>query len=126
MAVENLTDKRIRFAKAKEGNKRGTMFGDGRGLYLHVMPSGTRSWVFRYKLAGKSHWMGLGAYPAVSLAEAREKAIEQRKLLAAGTDPLSTLAAKRVGSREIKFADAAERLIEAKATGGLRDRTVRQ
>jgi len=91
------------------------MLGDGRGLYLRVTAAGSKHWVFRYKRRGVSHDMGLGPYPEVSLADAREKVMEQRKLLVAGNDPLATLAAKRVGTRETTFADAAAKLIKAKA-----------
>jgi integrase len=114
MSVENLTDRRVRAAKARDGNKRGTMLGDGRGLYLRVMPSGSKHWIFRYKRDGKSHELGLGAYPAVTLADARDKAIANRRQIAAGTDPLTEKRAAAVLVREITFADAAK-LIEAKA-----------
>jgi integrase len=51
---------------------------DGGGLYLQVKPSGRKSWVFRFKIAGKTRWMGLGAYPDVGLANAREAAARAR------------------------------------------------
>ena len=53
-------------------------YGDGNGLYLLVGPSGTKSWIFRYKIDGRERAMGLGPYPAVSLASARGKATECR------------------------------------------------
>ncbi|MEO4017809.1 site-specific integrase [Pseudomonas rossensis] len=56
------------------------MTNDGDGLYLKVGRSGGASWIFRYKIAGKSRDMGLGGSPEVSLANAREKAAEARKL----------------------------------------------
>jgi Arm DNA-binding domain len=55
---------------------------DGHGLYLLVKPAGTRSWLFRYALVGRQHWMGLGSFPVVTLKRAREKALEARRLLA--------------------------------------------
>lgn len=64
---------------------------DGRGLYLLVKPSGARSWVFRYMLTGKRHDLGLGPAgdlpEAVTLAEARDKLGELRKLVRDGADP---------------------------------------
>ncbi|TPG78070.1 DUF4102 domain-containing protein [Pseudomonas caspiana] len=54
------------------------MTNDGDGLYLKVGRSGGASWIFRYKIAGKSRDMGLGGSPEVSLAKAREKAAEAR------------------------------------------------
>src|SRR6476660_6791041 len=70
-----LTDVRVRAAGA------GT-HGDGGGLYLAVKRSTallTRSWLFRYSIGGRSHWVGLGAYPDVSLQRARHKAQECRR-----------------------------------------------
>lgn len=61
---------------------------DGGGLHLYVKDSGRRTWVLRFMRAGKSRDMGLGAYPDVSLAEARERAAIARKLIRAGSDPL--------------------------------------
>lgn len=65
------------------------MTNDGDGLYLKVGRSGGASWIFRYKIAGKSRDMGLGGCPEVSLAKAREKAAEARKLSKSGVDPLT-------------------------------------
>ncbi|MFP5260042.1 MAG: Arm DNA-binding domain-containing protein, partial [Acidobacteriota bacterium] len=46
--------------------------GDGKGLYLRVLPSGLKTWIFRYVFEGNRRRMVLGHYPVVSLAEARE------------------------------------------------------
>ena len=51
------------------------MHADGDGLYLQVTGSQARSWIFRYRWNGKHHEMGLGSLKAVSLADAREKAL---------------------------------------------------
>ena len=48
-------------------------YADGNNLYLQVVDSGAKTWIFRYMLNGKSREMGLGAAHAISLAEAREK-----------------------------------------------------
>jgi integrase len=74
-------------SKVKGLAKAGT-YGDGGGLYLQVRGPEQRSWLFRYKIAGRTRLMGLGAYPEVGLAEAREAAGEARKVLRAGVDPL--------------------------------------
>jgi integrase len=63
--------------------------GDGGGLYLQVGPSGGKSWVFRYRRNAKTRYMGLGGYPAISLARARELVQEPRRLHAEGLDPLA-------------------------------------
>lgn len=69
--------------------------GDGQGLYFQVSKSGVPSWIFRYKRQGKSREMGLGPYPAVTLAEARQIAADQRKVLALGGDPVDARDAAR-------------------------------
>ncbi|MFS8115197.1 integrase arm-type DNA-binding domain-containing protein [Rhizobium jaguaris] len=63
--------------------------GDGAGLYLQVSESGSRSWIFMWKDGGKRTVMGLGAYPTVSLADARDKATECRQQIARGLNPLA-------------------------------------
>jgi hypothetical protein len=63
-------------------------YGDSGGLALQVSSTGTKSWVFMWKNAGKRTVMGLGAYPAVSLADAREKAATCRKQIGKGLNPL--------------------------------------
>jgi integrase len=81
--------------KVRSLTKPGT-FGDGGGLYLQVRGPTQRSWVFRYKIARKARLMGLGAYPDIGLAEAREAAGEARKALRIGIDPLEQRRAARV------------------------------
>jgi integrase len=64
-------------------------YGDGGGLQLAVSPSGARKWVLRYMRQGVPREMGLGGYPEVSLAVAREKALEGRRLARIGVDPIA-------------------------------------
>ena len=87
--------------------------GDGRGLFLYVKPTGARSWVLRYQVQGRRHDLGLGAYPDVTLAMARQKATEARRLILDGDDPI----AKRRQSQPKTFKDAALELIESKRSG---------
>ena len=61
---------------------------DGHGLYLLVLPSGARCWVQRLVIHGRRRELGLGGFPLVSLAEARETAFANRKLARSGGDPL--------------------------------------
>lgn len=63
-------------------------YGDGTGLYLQISASGSKSWIFRFSKAGKRREMGLGALHTISLAAAREKAQECRRLLVDGSDPI--------------------------------------
>lgn len=60
---------------------------DGGGLYLHVSASGGRLWRLAYRYDGKQKTLSLGAYPAVSLKDARRRRDEAKELLAAGMDP---------------------------------------
>ena len=62
---------------------------DGNGLYLFVQPSGSRSWIQRLIIRGRRRELGLGSVALVSLAEAREKALANRKLAREGGDPLA-------------------------------------
>lgn len=63
-------------------------YGDGAGLYLQVSKSGTKSWIFRFTIAGRQREMGLGPLHTISLAQAREKAQACRASLLDGIDPL--------------------------------------
>jgi len=65
------------------------LYADGAGLYLRISRNGSKSWAFRFMLNGKSREMGLGGLTKVSLADAREKATDVRRLLGDGYDPLT-------------------------------------
>ncbi|HAU5635920.1 tyrosine-type recombinase/integrase [Citrobacter amalonaticus] len=79
-----LNDSKIRSAKSLDKPYKLT---DSQGLYLLVSTSGSRLWYFRYRLNGKENRLALGAYPQVSLAEARETRDAARKLVASGITP---------------------------------------
>ena len=87
---------------------------DGNGLYLFVQPSGTRSWIQRLVIRGRRRELGLGSVALVSLAEAREKALANRKLAREGGDPL---AEKRRRQGVPSFAEATARVVEQKQAG---------
>jgi len=102
----------------KPGTKPG-QYGDGAGLYLQVKPSGA-SWLFRYKVAGKGRLMGLGPERDVSLAEAREKARDARRLLLDGKDPLAEKRASTAAGAAAagtSFRKVTERYLAAHAAG---------
>src|SRR5206468_8617976 len=63
-------------------------YTDGRGLMLYINGSGSKSWVLRLMINGKRRDIGLGSFKDVSLADAREKAEQLRKLARTGEDPL--------------------------------------
>ncbi len=79
-----LTDTAIRKIKPSE---KVVQLPDGNGLHLRVTPAGGKLWRFRYRFAGKETMFALGAYPEVTLAEARERLAAARKLLANGINP---------------------------------------
>ena len=64
-------------------------YSDGDGLHLFITKSGRKSWVQRITIAGRRRDIGLGAFPSVTLAKARQKAYENRAMVAEGRDPLA-------------------------------------
>ncbi len=79
--MPKLTAQRV--AKEKKPGR----YADGGGLYLHVRPEGSRAWVLRVQVNGRRRDFGLGSVDLLTLAEAREKATEGRKLAKQGVDP---------------------------------------
>ncbi len=75
-------------AKVKALDSTGT-YGDGEGLYLAIARGGSKSWILRATVQGKRREIGLGGYPTVTLAKARETAGEYRAIIKAGGDPLA-------------------------------------
>lgn len=82
--LATLTDSEIRAAAPRRGAYE---LRDGRGLYLLVTPSGGKWWRFDYRIHGKRNNISLGVYPDVSLALARERREDARRLVAKGLDP---------------------------------------
>jgi integrase len=88
-------------------------YGDGGGLYLQVGNNETKSWIFRYRVGKREREMGLGAYPATTLARAREKAAACRQLRQDGKDPIEVRdaeqrAAQAEAVRQMTFKECAE------------------
>ncbi|PWW47732.1 tyrosine-type recombinase/integrase [Melaminivora alkalimesophila] len=75
-------------------------YADGGNLWLQVARGGSKSWVLRYTLAGKSREMGLGSASTFSLQDARDRAQAARKLLADGIDPID---AKREAQQQARM-----------------------
>lgn len=80
---------------------------DGGGLFLNVTATGSRSWLFMWVVGGKRREMGLGAYPDVSLAKAREKAKACREAVAEARDPI----AERDKEAEPIFSECAKQFL---------------
>ena len=81
------------------------MHNDGEGLYLHVSPTGAKSWILRTVVHSRRRDIGLGSASLVSLAGAREAARDLRKVARAGGDPLA-----QRGKETLTFAEAAKRV----------------
>jgi len=99
-------------ARAAEGAKRPGRYPDGGGLYLRVTAAGTKSWVLRVTRDGKTRESGLGAFPKVTLAKARELAAEVRDRLGRGE-----IVTRKASVPAVTFQQCAERYIEAKRAG---------
>jgi integrase len=96
--------------------------GNVAGLYLQVLDSGARSWVLRMMIGDKRRDMGLGGYPDVTLAQARQKAQEKRDMAREGRDPIEERRAARSALRAaqakaVTFKEAAGAYIEAHESG---------
>src|SRR5262245_23126311 len=116
LAVDRLTALGVSRAKTPG------YYADGRGLYLQVAPGGARTWILRFRHAGKRRDMGLGSLAVVSLADARRKAAEARKMLDAGIDPIearnaSQAAQAAAAARSVTFEKAATDCIADRADG---------
>jgi integrase len=89
----------------------------GDGAYFQISKWHTRSWIFRYEQFGKAHHMGLGPYPLISLAEARAKARNAKRMLLDGIDPLQAKRKARTDAlleiaRTKTFRECADQYIE--------------
>src|SRR5437588_10194586 len=111
-----LTARRVQALKAPG------LYADGGGLYLQVVPTGAKTWIFRFQLRGRRRDMGLGSAAVYPLAEARRKAADARRLVAEGMDPIeqrAVLAATAAAStaKAITFMACAESYINAHRAG---------
>jgi integrase len=116
--------------KVRQACDRG-LYGDGGGLFLQVSVGATKSWIFRWKEAGKFRSMGLGPVHTITLAEARDKARDCRKLRLEGRDPIDERKAKRVAARleaamAQTFRQCAERYIAGHAASWRGGKSKRQ
>ncbi|PKO79361.1 MAG: integrase [Betaproteobacteria bacterium HGW-Betaproteobacteria-13] len=98
------------------------LYGDGAGLWLKVTPGGSKSWILRYASAGRERWAGLGPYPDVGLADARELASDYRKKVRAGIDPLDEkheqdAATRAARAKSVTFDWCAQQYIDAHKAG---------
>ena len=111
--MERLTVAMVR-ALAKPGR-----YGDGGTLYLNIAPGGSKSWVQRVVIDGKRHDIGLGGWPVVSLAKARQRAFAGRVAISDGRNPLAEKRKAEVPT----FREAAARTFEANRPRWRSDKT---
>jgi integrase len=103
-----LKDITVRNAKARPRPRK---LSDGGGLHILIQPTGSKLWRLAYRFAGKQKTLALGAYPTVSLEEARRHRDEAKKLLARSIDPSVQRKADRHAGKDGTFRAVAEEVI---------------
>ncbi|MCL1488439.1 MULTISPECIES: site-specific integrase [unclassified Marinobacter] len=114
--------KRLAHSTSKTGKEYNALHSVGgvSGLLLQVTPTGAKSWIYRTTIGTKRRSIGLGGYPDVTLAQARDTAREYRELIRSGIDPIEQRQQARIGLvtaqlARITFDDAAVKYIAEKA-----------
>ena len=106
------------------------VYTDGNGLTLRIAPSGGKSWVQRATIGGKQRNVGLGGYPTVGLAEARQKALDNLKAIREGHNPIADRQSEREASATLaaipSFKEAAETVIAMRRPTWSSDRHAKQ
>lgn len=101
--------------EAAKPNAKPYKLTDARGLFLLVMPNGAKHWRWKFRLQGKERQAAFGSFPDVSLAEAREKMEEARRLVKAGQDPVAQKHAQtKPAARAVTFRQLAERYVDGR------------
>lgn len=121
-----LSDLKIRKLKQRDKAFR---IGDGWGLFLMVRPTGTKSWQFRYQFMGKEKTLSIGQYPTVSLADARRKRDDAKRLLEGGIDPSIQKQLDRIDAHvkaRMTFKEVADEYYDTLVDRGLADATLRK
>lgn len=98
--------------KETQSTVRPYKLSDGNGLFLLVMPSGSKYWRIKYHFGGKEKQLSLGVYPGVSLTEARARRDTLRTLLADGIDPSEHTKAEKAARR----AEEARQIVSTRFT----------
>jgi integrase len=112
---------RLTALKVRQAKKPG-LYADGANLYLQIGKTGAKSWIYRYKVAGRDRLMGLGPLRDVGLTEAREAALNSRRMQRAGVDPLDAKRRERArgklaAARSLTFAECARSYIATHEAG---------
>jgi len=93
-----LSDTAVKKAKPEAKSYK---MADGGGMYIEVMPTGSKYWRLKYRFGGKEKRLAFGVYPDVSLAQARDRRDDARKLLANGIDPGAFKQAQKASNAEL-------------------------
>ncbi|MEO5346058.1 MAG: Arm DNA-binding domain-containing protein [Magnetococcus sp. YQC-9] len=95
------------------------LHADGGNLYLQVSGLQAKSWILRFRVAGRDRTMGLGSVQDVSLVEARSRATDARRLIQSGIDPIAQRQQERIQAEAIRttFKDCALAFIQAHQEG---------
>ena len=94
-----LTARQVETAKPKEKDYK---LSDERGLFLLVTTTGKRYWRMKYRIAGKEKKLSIGVYPEISLADARVKRDEARKVIADGGYPSEKKQLEKLAKKNIR------------------------
>jgi integrase len=116
LAVQNAKPKTKQYA-----------LSDGDGLHLLIKTNGSKLWRLRYRFGGKANMLGVGSFPAVSLAAARAKRDAARKLLASGVDPSRQKKLDRIAAQTAArntFGAVAEELLQNMKDSGAAETTL--
>ena len=119
-----LSDARLRTLKAVE---RPTKLSDGGGLHVLVTPRGAKLWRLAYRFDGKQKLLALGSYPAVTLADARARRDEAKRLLASGSDPSADAKREKLARQDAvasTFQHIADEFLAKTAREGKADATL--
>lgn len=100
-------------ARKVDAIKKPGRYSDGRNLYLQVTPSGGKSWALLYTLNGRHRQMGLGALEFLPLSEARDAALEARRLIRKGIDPIEARRADAVRPAAPTFGEVEAQTLSA-------------
>lgn len=119
-----LTDTFVKNSRPAQSPKK---YSDAGGLHLLVTPQGSRLWRWSYRCQGKQKTMALGAYPTISLADARKRRDEGKKQLAMGQDPSEQLKIDRINRKNgeaATFGAIADQLLGKAQREGRADATL--
>lgn len=119
-----LTDVQVRTFKPSDTPKK---YSDGGGLHVMVTPQGSRLWRLAYRFGGKQKLLALGSYPAVTLADARSRRDDAKRLLASGIDPSEHARAEKMARRDASattFRSVADEFLAKSEREGKADATL--